>query len=535
MLKVFIADDDKIVRLGLKTIITENLKNEVCEIVGEASNGFDALEFLKKYTVDLLITDIKMPVMDGVELIKEIVKEQLNVKVLVLSGYDEYQFVRETLKYGASDYILKPIENRVLIDIIERLIVDINNEKRDIDNAKLLEKNIVESTQLIKEKYISEIIFNWNENTYIKARELQIKETSRHYIAVAQIDGIYRMKISEQFQATKLQNIKEFCTNYSSEYLTVFAIQKNRHIIIMLNGTQDISKELYKEYILIFFEQMINFIKDVLNISVTVGLSEEINSLDRAYMGYHQALLALERLFYLGTDKIIKYDPKECCYEIIEEKNIYKKTEELIGAIQCLDVASARKLSFSIFDLVEEGNISSHHFKEVIVRVLNQISSASLELREEIEGYKINGCGIVFYISELDTLKELRSYFNEFISALTNKLKLTRAERSQRVIEVAKDFILKNYSSNIGLNSVAEFVHLNPTYLSELFKLETGLNFIDFLVETRINAAKKLLMKSDLKVYEVGQKVGYEEPVSFNRAFKRVVGISPQEYRNILS
>gem|GEM_PF-4751169 len=315
---------------------------------------------------------------------------------------------------------------------------------------------------------------------------------------------------------------------------SIFALQKDEQMILLFCAIENKEANTFRERVTYFLHRLMDHAKGDLGISITVGLSNEFEVLERAYIGYHQAILALERLFYLGTNMLIEYVAKDCCYDEIRERSVYQKADELIGTMQCLDSQNAKKNVLAIFELMQKNNVSSQQFREGICRIINQISATSLEFREKIEAYIINGFGVISYINALDTLTEIRDYFMEFIMSVIISIKRSRAERSKKIIEVAKEYILKNYCTNINLNSVSEYVHLNSTYFSELFKVETGTNFIDYVVETRINAAKKLLLNPELKVYEIGQKVGYDEPVSFNRAFKRVVGISPQEYRKII-
>ncbi|WP_053242822.1 response regulator [Clostridium sp. DMHC 10] len=150
MLSVFIADDDRIIRKGLVKIIDNNMKE--FKIVGEAANGSAALEKIKELKPDILVTDIKMPVMDGIELINNIKKLSLKTRSIVLSGFDDYKFIRETFKNGAVDYILKPIDNKILFQLLEKIKEDIENETYEKEKEEKYKNRIKESTSFLKEK-----------------------------------------------------------------------------------------------------------------------------------------------------------------------------------------------------------------------------------------------------------------------------------------------------------------------------------------------------------------------------------------------
>jgi two-component system response regulator YesN len=275
--------------------------------------------------------------------------------------------------------------------------------------------------------------------------------------------------------------------------------------------------------------------KDQEGVTFTAGISSNFYNHEGASSAYNQAVLAAQRRFYEGKGILIQYVPENCCYKSVYEKQFIEDVDELKAFIEIGDASKAKRSILCLLEKIRNENIEPEQFREICSRILSRVFGLLPEFSDvSKEYYENNNNDVFFYIREINTYKEVSEYIYNFFYDMTQRLNCIRAKRSKKIIELAKDYIETHFREDVNLNSVAEKVYLNQFYFSNLFKSETGKNFTDFLVGTRINEAKKLLKRPDLKVYEIGQMVGYEEPVSFNRAFKRVVGISPAEYRKVI-
>lgn len=403
-MKIAVVDDDKIIRIGLCKMI-KNLFNKH-EVVGNFQNGKAALDYLKENDVDLVITDIKMPVLTGIELMQNS-KECLKNPPLfiILSGYDEFSYVRDTMKLGAFNYLLKPIKKNSLkevIDEVEKKIAD-NKEKDNLINKSL---------KILRENLFKDILF-----------ESSIE--------------------------------KEI---FSKEELESMGINKNTLYRLIV-----IKKALSKED-----ETFDKYVKRILNLKLDLQYTVLIKD-DSIYLIW----------FYCNE------------HENIEEE-ITKEIQSFLK----------EKRSVIVFEHVN--NIYDLKNKEKIIRDVKK----NIYEQEEAE---------IFYFNKDTDLKNL--FIND------NK------DYNTIAIKITKEYIINNFDKNITLKKLADKVFLSQNYLSELFKKETGEGFYEFLSKYRVERAKQMLITTNLRIYEIGKKVGYNDAITFGRAFKKITGTTPNKFR----
>lgn len=535
-MKIFISDDDKIIRQGLKAIIEE--QSGRYEIVGEASDGAQTLDAIKNLKPDVLITDIKMPVMDGVELIKEIEKLQLDISIIVLSGYEEYNYVRESMKHGAKDYLLKPVDNEVLLELLKKTEKDIVNMVENQKKSTVLSEKVAESMEILKERLLLELI-KGNEPEIEKLSEHKIPVEGQFIVSIINTNGLYKFKkdIHSNVYSTIRELVKEKADaaindDNGNNCMTVCVF--GDETVLLATGKSldqvDYEKNIYEALKLL----KNNMESELVNHNITLGMSKVFQDIKRIYIAYHQAKLAIQHRFYVGCNKLISYNADECCYASFDERQLDERINLLLNWIDIGESYKTKQAIEQILDKLYGSNIEPRQFRIICSNVIHKICASSQEFKNIADNYLIKDIDIFLNIKEIETFSELKAYISDALYTIVDRISHERMEKGLKVIELAKEYIRKNYSKSISLISISDYVHLNHTYFSELFKNETGKNFVDYLIETRINAAKKLLAKIEIKVYKVGQMVGYDNPVSFNLAFKKVVGISPAEYRKII-
>lgn len=410
-MKIIVVDDDKIIRMGLSKVIKRLFENH--EIICDFQNGSLALEYLKQNeeNVDLVITDIKMPVMTGIELIAKS-QEELNKPpiFIVLSGYDEFNYVRDTMKSGAFNYLLKPIKQEELKKIIEEVEIKIkNNQKKD----KILTKSI----EVLKKDFFKNILFS-NKNINYK--------TDKMLLDNIQLDKEYIYKM--------------------------IVIQRN----------EDDNNSI-----------LIDFIKRILN---------KYKKIEYSFFYYQDSIYLI---FYFNHKHYNNVD--------IVTENIENEAEMFV-----------------------ENNRNIYVLEE---------TEKVWRLREY--------CKLVQKVKEnMYYDKKPKKYFLNQSDKLLKVLDNDINNSNTTVINLAKQYIINNFNKNITLKDVADEVFLSQNYLSELFKKEIGEGFYDFLSNYRIKKAKEILITTNLKIYEVAQNVGYNDSITFGRAFKKITGTTPNNFRN---
>lgn len=413
-MRIIVVDDDKIIRMGLIKIL--NKLFEEYEIVGDFQNGALALDYLKanEGQVDLVITDIKMPVMTGIELVKSSINELKSPPLfLVLSGYDEFTYVRDTMKYGAFNYLLKPIKKDELKRVIEEVEIKLQELKK---KDKIMNKSI----ELIKKDFFKHLLFS-NSETNLKIDKSLLENI--------QLDEDYYYKM----------------------------------IVVPINkDDKQLGTKLLREYI----KEITNF-------------NDKIEHLH----------------FYFGDNVYIVF-----CFNINEIDDINSITKEIDEAT---DIFIKSNMSVFILKCTEK------------VWELREYSKIVKKVKENM-----------MYA------KKIKKYYIEDLNELSEILEDDKNEYSATSIKLAIKFITNNFNKNITLKDVADEVFLSQNYLSELFKKETGEGFYEFLSNYRIKRAKEMLITTNLKIYEVAESVGYNDSITFGRAFKKITGTTPNSFRN---
>ncbi len=409
-MKIIVVDDDNIIRMGLKKMIEKI--SDTYNVVSSFQNGILTFEYLKEHTdIDLVITDIKMPVMTGIELIEKSVNELNKPPLfLVLSGYDEFTYVRDTMKMGAFNYLLKPIKKEDLKKVIEEAEKKISERK---NNDRILDKSI----EILKKDFFKNILFS--------NREID-KQGQRKLMENIQLDDNYKYKM------------------------------------IALNKKPDN-----------------NLLSDFIKL-----IEENSDEIEYSYFVYKNSIYII---FYVNTKLCNDYDN---VFEFISNKT----------------------------DLFIEQKIAVY-----IMKTIDEI----WKLREHADLVKK-------ILDNSDNYKEAKKYYIEDDERLKQVLNgdISDGKSNTTVIKLAKDYIINNYNKNISLKDVADEVFLSQNYLSELFKREMGEGFYDFLSKYRITKAKEILLTTNLKVYEIAQMVGYNDSITFGRAFKKITGVTPNSFRN---
>ena len=412
-MRIIVVDDDKIIRMGLIKILNKLFENH--EIVGDFQNGLLAFEYLKENDgqVDLVITDIKMPIMTGIQFVEKANKELKHPPIfLVLSGYDEFTYVRDTMKYGAFNYLLKPIKKDELKKVVEEVEIK-------IEELKKKDKIMTKSIEVIKKDFIKHLLFS-NSDINIRTdksllENIQLDEGYYYQMVVLPIN-----KEEKEFNNKLLNSyFKEVSNNNKIEYI-YFLYSDNVYIVFYFNGNE-ISN----------ISDVTNLIDEKSNVFIENGIS----------------------VFILEcTNKI---------WEVREHSKLVRK--------------------------VKEKMLYNKNSKKYYVDDLNELS---------------------------DILEDDKNLY------------------SATSIKLAIQFITKNFNNNITLKDVADEVFLSQNYLSELFKKETGEGFYEFLSNYRVKRAKELLVTTNLKIYEVAESVGYNDSITFGRAFKKITGTTPNNFRN---
>lgn len=528
MYSVLIVEDEMLVRLGLKNSIEWSKFNMF--VTADAADGQAAWEIYQKEKPDLIITDLKMPVMSGMELISRIREKDKSTKIIILSCLEEFELARKAMSYGVSDYILKLTMTEEEMEVVLRKAQDELNNQDNINrkkNTEDLKKDVV------KEKFLKEYIFY---NMYSQKEFCDFvsdaglrMNPSRMVLSIMEIDHFEVLQSS--FKDEQGQLIKSAMLNILKEIMDNFgrgeAFCDNNHDFILIFSFFDMSSEqnLYKELHTVL-DNIKSAVSSYLNVYVSFGISSIYNDYGSLGKMYKESKKALEQKFFSGTGTFYngtKYDTDQIAVNKVNSLKQFSKLAKILGDSGMRDY-NAKIDSFVAMHQKGKDQIQAYFYH------LIQWLSSLLQIRDD------ESDALVMSYSEKtkksETLDEVIEVFTGFAADLTNVI-IKKRILSKEVTE-AIHFIQRNYSSNINLPHVAEYVKLSPNYLGNLFKKELQVNFIEYLNEFRIGKAKELLLGTYLKSYEIAEKVGFTENTYFSRVFKKISGMSPNEFRKQL-
>ncbi|WP_438445106.1 response regulator transcription factor [Gorillibacterium sp. sgz5001074] len=534
MLHIVVADDDRTIREGLRAIIESLDRGYTLDTA--SGDGQTALEKVLEQNPDVLITDIKMPAMNGIELLAELNRRGIKVKTIVLSGYDDFVYVKDSLKAGAMDYLLKPIHKRELLKQLETIERLKEEERNRADQLLKQLTQAEENTCLVKEKLLWDLVVR--RNAYDtgclerRAGAWNLLEVGAFIFAIVEKDAQLKPPHSEPVPIAAPIRIGHWDTltlrrevkDLLGEHV-LFSIQNNQLIVLcpLSDAGADQVRETERR-----LRDLTRLLKSYDESSYTVGISEPYSSCLETEGAYLNANLTVQRKFYEGEGAFY-YSWEGEPFAAFEPRLIQAEVEKLHAAVEVLNPSKAKDELSTILKRMIQIRIKPEDIREVLVGLVRTLLTRYEWLSQAAE--MPPKLGLQQIIEKAGTADELKVTLPDGIYELVTQAAALRMKKEDKLVTLVKTYIETNYHQPITLKQVAEVVNLTPSYLSQYFKTETGFGFMDYLLETRIKAAKKLLAEQDVKVYDAGYLVGYDNPSSFNRAFKAVTGLTPAEFR----
>lgn len=496
-----IVDDEPVIRFGLKASI--DWQAEGLHLIGDYPNGEEALKAIEEAHPDILITDIKMPLMDGITLMKHALAKYPQLKVILVSSYNDFEFVREGLKLGAVDYILKPTlepEDFVLLlrSTVEKLRVEKNIESKltQIDETHILEErrmfeSAIKRVILSDEKQLTIERFPiWLHKDF-----LMVYMEMNHVLNIEEKYGlIFKSFILDEIQNDFYQTETNGICFSIGDSKMLFLVQKSENDLLMVQALQ---KRI-----------------------------EEKTDLSFSFSFMTESHLASIRQSYLMLQRICEhkfFNEKQSIFPVIDiEENkttILTPLNLSFGSADISEVISNRIVEW------RKGTHTAQDIKKDACAILSSIFMKQISVHTLLE--KCHELNTTESLEELiSTLERLISECNQL--TIENKKKHST---DNELIDKALDYIHQNYTEEMTLQRVADHVHISRNYFSIIFKKYIDKNFIDYVIELRVNKAKALLSETTLKIYEVAEKSGFNDVKYFSKVFKKLTGFSPVDFR----
>ena len=525
-IKILIVDDEENTRNLIKRCIDwDELR---IQIAGEASSGQEALDMLENINPDIILTDIRMQFMDGLEFSKKATERYPHIKIIVLTAYEEFEYAKQGIKIGINDFLLKPIKRSELRESVESLKNKIETERMSRAEYMKLKERLSENFSYLKEKFLNDLIQRSNSSEDIIDKLLYFSvESISKYIQIALIgtSHIDNEESKSEEEAVLLDlACAEIVKKYFQDYKDVYVIIDNSRKIVILNSNPKID-------IIFSCEHIKDLLINRLNCYVCVGIGNAYKDLKNIKKSYREAFEALNYKVVYGKNQVIYFNDMS-----IESQGLDVKNEEIneLGfyikaGIDEKVIAIIDKI-FKDIDTTKNYNIGQVRVLSIniVTMVFNSITELGLDYEQMLESKDFPYNSIL----KIDTVTEMRDYLIRFVLNAIKSIKGARAKKVNKVYIEIVEYIQKNISdSELSLSSIANKFYLNPSYLCRVFKQEIGQSFIEYLTKIRIEKAIELFKKTDLRNYEVCEKIGVPDPNYFGKCFKKYTGISVSDFK----
>jgi two-component system, response regulator YesN len=521
MYKVFLVEDEILTREGIRDNVDWHASG--FEFCGEAADGEIALPLLRTSPPDVLITDIKMPFMDGLQLSK-IVRERMPwVKIIILSGHDEFEYAQEALNLGVTAYLLKPVTVQKLQTVLQKITEQLNEERKKQENLKSLQEQAEENRAILSERLLFKLLMGAVSpiEAVEKGQLLGLNLMARYYLVV--ILKIELRDRSEQYKHHEYQQIQNVVTGLVEKNPDVFVLKRDwGDLILIIKG--ETSEYLEEERDLLLDEIRQKIAKT--RYQVTVGPGSAKNQIADISQSFVEALVNIQNpaggnrpWLSQATEQTELLKVDKSAVEVYLRSGVKNGFDEFFQAY-------LRPLGTSALN---SNLIRNYIFVDMVLATARLVNDLGGEVDKVIP--ELNSLEMM--MSNIESMEQLREQAYKIVSGALAYRDSQPNGQYKNLIRQAKEHIEQYYTDpNLSLNEVAVQVNLSASHFSVVFSQETGQTFKEYLTEIRINKAKELLRMTSLRAADIAYQVGYNDPHYFSSVFKKNTGLSPIEFRS---
>ena len=530
MLKVFLAEDEFVVREGIKNNV--DWEAHGYEFCGEAGDGELAYSMIQTLKPDIVITDIKMPFMDGLTLSKMIKSGFPNTEIVLLTGYEDFEFAKEAIKIGVCSYLSKPISGENLLKEIDAVAAKIEEKNREREIAKRYEEDMKERTELDKQEFFENLVTGEKDLPYLlsRAKELSIDITALRYNVII----------------LRIRSIKHGTDEYSGSVVGVSdklvdIVDANRALLFDLNldgkailfkgdSTEEINqnvdraisqmKELFSEYPHIRYFGGVG--------QVVERISDIPSSFTWANRAYAHQYLTSESDFLFGSEEGLHSQKDDVILSEIDPRHIDRRLVKEF--LRMGDESETEFFLDEFFQGMGKNAIRSTMLRQYI----------SMDIYFTVSDFILNELGLSkeemdAQVPQSELLADEKNTYDYLVRILKKAIDLRKRSSQSHYREVISEvlaYIDQHYSDEeLSLNTLAAHVNFSPNHLSAVFRQEMGQTFIKYLTDLRLDKAKEMLLSTSKKSNEIGLLVGYKDPHYFSYLFKKTTGMTTTQFR----
>ena len=533
MYKILLVDDEILVRDAIRENIDWGKLD--CELLGDCENGKQAVEFVKTHEVDIVLTDILMPYMDGMELSHFLHDNYPDVLIVIFSGFGEFEYAKKAIQYNVSEYMLKPVTAMELTKVIENMKEKLDSrkkEQRKMESLTQVSQDYHKNANVIRSKAL-DCLVKCTREVQVSLDELERMgitfQAASYRVAVFDIDTyseMYQMDMDKQ-QESALMAFVLF--NVGDEIVVrekagvVYQEGNNRVCIIFAgNRTKEFSENIHR-----ICHEIQKKVKEVIGLETSIGIGSWVRSPYELIYSYRLAAKAIDYRYLLGGNLLFDMEEKKTDNSIFLINDLETLTEAIKSGDRRLMEETLGQIETEIKSALVEKSYACIYLQQVIRAIGNTCQSLS----EEPEKIIAQREALLKAVTEQRMFSQAAALVEKYAQEVFDELQELNSSSGQRQGMLAMDYIQKNYMDpGLSLNSICSYLNISTSYFSTIFKEMTGETFIEVLTRVRMEKAKELLENTTMKNYEIAEKVGFSDPHYFGISFKKITGKTPTEY-----
>lgn len=530
MIKVLIVDDEFLIVQLIKNSI--DWKSLGMEIVGEAYDGEMALECISQMVPQIIIMDINIPFINGIELSQIIRERHPEIMIIMLTGYAEFAYVKEAINIGVISYLQKPLEHDEFIRALLKAKSSIMERSSQIGFIR----NVEYKSQLNEKEQFLNRLMNTDNSFFVSEEPIKEKFNMLQIhlnadcimvciISIDQLKEIFTDEIKIKLRTFAVLNVS---AEIFSQFYPAVVFNGSDDQIIVLLSTEGQTEYTLQRTIKLIFGKIRNFIHTHFRLTITMAVGGVHQGYMNVPVSYKEALYAMKQRFASGNNQVIFVKEAN---ESTDVPAGYNPTEILIDLRLANYDSAVQKVNHTFKELKEERTI-----KEIVMLIsvgfISVLTEFIVENNLAITHVLKNKAEFIDYLNKRETLIEVDTAVNHLFQETIRYVSSHKKSITTKVVEKAKNFLERHYAStDLTIEEVAQHLYLNPSHLSRVFRKELNCSLVEYLTKTRLSKAKEL-MDGDLKITlsDITEQVGYGDPYYFSKCFKKYYGVTPTAY-----
>lgn len=535
MLKLVIVEDNEIDMNTLENVI--DWTSYGIEVCGTAYNGEVAFNLVEKFHPDILVTDIMMPVRDGLWLTKEVAGKYPETDIIFITAHEDFSFAKAAIDVNAYQYLLKPYDIRELREVVRKVAAKCYREKNKNIQDERLRLQVLETLPLLREKFLKELMYDLVEdNDLIFSRiEFLGLDFLKYDTTLLVLEADDYEAFREQSDIAGIYLFKYKLLGIISGVITEFgpgnAFETNDNEFVVLINTNTLSN--YKKMVSDFADELAKNIYLSTGFTVTVGIGGSTSLADGFYETYKRAVEAMRHKLYLDKGSIIWAEDigggKPQSFP-----NVQQYESEIVQYVKVGDIKKVQQQIDLLFELLYHNTaITASYIRSICIRLIISLSMTMAEMNDSLRNVmEEDESSLLEKLMRFETIPDICQWIKSVFRLAAEYIVKRQTDWNLKTVEKMKEIVEKKYFEDISVDDIANGVYLSAGYATTLFRKYTGDSLIKYVIKLRVEKAKELLRDESVKIYEVCQRVGYTNIAYFCSIFKNHVGLSPREYRS---